>query len=56
MYKVFPTGEMGGESPQPAKNLLISTHLEKCPTSRPRPPPNFYPLPPLSNNFRVITQ
>ena len=48
IYRVFPTGGNVGRVPPPAKNLLISTHLEKIPPSR-LPPP-------LSNNFQVITQ
>ena len=47
-----------GESPPPpSKNLLIPTHLEKFPPSRPLsqifipPPPS-----PLSNKVQVITQ
>ena len=45
----------GEESPSPAKNLLIPPPLKKIPPIR-HPPPKVNPLPPLNNNFQVMTQ
>ena len=46
IYRVFPPGVNGGRvSPLPAKNLLISTDLEKFAPSRP---------PPLHHNHQIF--
>ena len=63
-YMRFPYCEGSGGSSPTSRKFAHAPHLEKFPPVdspppniyHPPPPPKCNPLPPLNNNFQVITQ